>query len=232
MKIIIKPIGAVLLGTGIVVLATLALRSNVPPAPSLVISEPAPTAKSAGAIGDKTAVIYRDGFENGWNAQGWSWVKDAAYDDRKHTHGNGGTAIRAHLVGYEGVKFHHTPLNVTKYDRFSFFVNGGETGGQKLQVGGESDDPKGGKAVPGVGVHLSALPPKQWVAVTVPLRDLKLDNHPGVSSFWVQGDTDKSPSPGLHRRRTVACSGRSDSQWSSLDRFCPLISPRVESENL
>jgi hypothetical protein len=204
MNFVIKPLGAAFLFIAIAVLAVLAFRgssgSDSPPAsPPVIVSDTTPrsvpaapsvvrSAQTTGGVTGKTArghSIYRDGVENGWETVGWTWAKDVAYSDTTRPR-SGTKAIRVRYTAFDGVKFHHAPLNTAAFDRISFYVNGGESGGQQIAVGAACSE----KNVVD-GVRLAALPPKKWVAVTIPLNKIGLADRPDMTSFWIQGSSDK-----------------------------------------
>ncbi|MES2461901.1 MAG: hypothetical protein V4671_15055 [Armatimonadota bacterium] len=211
MKIIIKPLGAAFLLIAIGVLAVLAFRGASTPGPEsasapVVVSNTTPdtaaAAPSSGSLPGPSASspsnqsvrghsIYRDGVENGWEAVGWTWAKDVSYDDTTRPR-SGTRAIRVRYTNFDGVKFHHAPLNTSPFDRISFYINGGETGGQKIAVGAACSE----KNVSD-GTSLAPLPPKKWVAVTIPLDKISLAKRPDMTSFWIQGSSDK-PQPTVY----------------------------------
>jgi hypothetical protein len=134
--------------------------------------------------------IYRDGLENAWQAQGWTWAKDVVYDDTAHPH-SGRTAIKVRFQGYDGLKFHHDPLDTRPFDRITFWAYGGPEGGQRVQLGGVCSE----KENTGAGVALEPLPAGRWVSVTVPLAKLGLAGKPDMTAFWIQGASDKPQTP-------------------------------------
>lgn len=159
MKIIIKPLGAIVLLGAILLLAILAYRgqnrsastkdmsspaaiSSTSPdtapegitAPSVSPSPVASPASFATATAARGQSIYRDGVENGWVSLGWNWAKDVDLADKSRPR-SGTRAIRVRYESFDGVKFHHAPLNTAPYDRISFYVNGGDKGSQHIGIG-------------------------------------------------------------------------------------------------
>jgi hypothetical protein len=194
MKIILKPMGVVIVVAMILLLAFLVIRpvfdSSAPteptaspaPIPATPVSTPAGTATA-----ERGHAIFRDAAENGWQTEGWTWAKEVAWDESK-TVRSGKTAIRVRFNGFEGLKFHHEPLDMRPFNRISFYIHGGGTGGQLVQVGAVcSEKPCSDKG----GIRLDPLPAGKWVAVTIPLEELDLAGKPDMSAFWIQGNTDK-----------------------------------------
>ncbi|MBC8101304.1 MAG: hypothetical protein H7Z41_01775 [Cytophagales bacterium] len=214
MKIVIKPLGAVVLLGAILLLAVLAFRGKpwsdlaVATAPVVVSNTTPGTAVASSLAGAPSAdapslpriasssgpirghSIYRDGVENGWETQGWTWAKEVVFDDSTLVR-SGSKAIKVQYQAYDGVKFHHAPLNTTSFNRISFYINGGTRGGQRIAVGAACSE----KNVAD-GVRFAALPAGKWVAVTIPLSKISLADRPDMTSFWIQGSSDK-PQPAV-----------------------------------
>lgn len=205
MKIVLKPLGALILALTILLLAYLSLRPNADPAATGLTPTPSSATPAAGAtptgeaapIAGSTPMplstdnatreqehaIFRDVAENGWVTESWTWAKDVSWDETKTVYA-GKTAIRVRFNGYEGLKFHHDPLDMRPFNRISFYINGGPSGGQLVQIGAAcSEKPCSNKG----GVRLEPLPAGKWVAVTIPLEELELAGKPDVSAFWIQG---------------------------------------------
>ena len=204
MKIIIKPLGALILFVAILLLAILAFRgqqrnSSVKEASSpIVVSNTSPGTASPVSAGTpaspldssaSTAVrgqsIYRDGVENGWVSAGWNWAKDVDMADTTRPR-SGTKAIRVRFASFDGVKFHHAPFNTVPYDRITFYVNGGDKGGQHISIGAACSEKNVADQV-----KMTPLPAKKWVSVTLPLTRINLANRPDMTSFWIQGDSSK-----------------------------------------
>jgi len=210
MRITLKPWSAAALVVAILVLAALAFlgigqRERVSqirasavdspsPTPSAAVApapeQPASTTSQAPAPADTRGhSIYRHGLENGW--MNWSWAKEVDFASHGQKH-SGDVSIQAIFQNFDGVKFHHAPLDGRSFDRFSFLIHGGPQGGQALQVAGAfgTDD----KASP-QGVHLPPLPANRWSAVVVPLKALGIADRPDITAIWIQGDSDKKQAP-------------------------------------
>ena len=99
---------------------------------------------------------------------------------------SGTKAIRVRFASFDGVKFHHAPFNTAPYDRITFYVNGGDKGGQHTAVGAACSEKNVANQV-----KLEPLPAKKWVSVTLPLTRINLANRPDMTSFWIQGDSSK-----------------------------------------
>jgi len=193
LRIVLKPSGLLALSLGLGALAVLAVRNGrqevaaaePPHSPATTLA----AAVAADAVADTSAAstsahghaIYRDKAENGWDAAGWTWAKNVDFADHATVYA-GTSAIRVSFDNFDGVKFHHLPLNTAPFDRISFVVNGGPKGGQVIQIGAACSEKNVAE-----GVRIAPLPPNRWVSVTVPLRDVGLANRPDMTSFWIQG---------------------------------------------
>ena len=211
MRITLKPWSAAALALAILILAAFAflgigqreqgaeIRASAVDSPSptpsapvaSVPEEPAATASPAAAAPADTRghSIYRHGLENGW--MNWSWAKEVDFSSHAQKR-SGDVSIQAIFQNFDGVKFHHAPLDGRSFDRFSFLIHGGPQGGQSLQVAGAygSDD----KASP-QGVHLPPLPANRWSAVVVPLKALGIGDRPDITAIWIQGDSPTKQAP-------------------------------------
>lgn len=195
MKIILKPLGALFLCGAIVVLAILAFRSGSGNRPtdsapvSAVSASPSPSLTNTVAVaateGARGHAIYRDEAENGWTTKGWTWAKKVVFDNTDTVHSRK-NAIKVEYQSYDGVKFHHAPLDTTPFDRISFYINGGPEGGQKIAVGAARAEKNVAETI-----MFKPLPAGKWVAVTIPLTTLGLSHQPDMTSFWINGTTGK-----------------------------------------
>src|SRR6185436_9712799 len=72
------------------------------------------------------------------------------------------------------------PLDTNGYLNFTFWVHGGEAGGQTIQVVAVVND------VPQPGVRVAMPAAGTWQKISVPLFALAADNRTDVSGFWIQ----------------------------------------------
>ena len=207
MKIVLKPFGVLTLLLAMVCLTILAVRGSMAPhgngaAQASDIVRASAAQPAAGAIAAATPSlpgaaaeltrghsIYRHGLENGW--QNWSWAKNVDFNSREVTH-SGPVAIKVAFNGFDGVKFRHDAVDGRSCDRFSFLINGGPKGGQRVQLAGAfGTQDQGGP----IGLVLPPLPPNKWVAVVIPLKMLGIADRPDLTAFWLQGASDRPQSP-------------------------------------
>jgi hypothetical protein len=121
-------------------------------------------------------LIYDDVLSPGWS--NWSWAKTALSVDIK-------TDVKPISVEgdpYSALFLHHAPFSTEGYSYLTFFVNGGEVGGQPIAVKAIIND----KPVdPGYPIRLNA---KTWNKVSVPLAEIGAANQT-ISGFWLQAMT-------------------------------------------
>ncbi len=119
---------------------------------------------------------YTDALVNGW--QNWSW---ATVNLSNTTPVQSGTdSISVSAGPYQALYLHQTAFDSTPYTALVFWINGGSTGGQLLQVQA---------TVNGASQNVVALPAlaaNSWQQVTIPLSSLGVQNQPDLDGFWIQ----------------------------------------------
>jgi hypothetical protein len=140
---------------------TIVLESGVPPTP------PSPVNGMA---------IYQEGLANGWN--NWSWASvNTGSSTNVHT---GSSAIAVTADAYEALYLQHPALPTGAFDSLHFWINGGATGGQTLNVVALRND-VGQPAVP-----IGPLSPGSWQEIVIPLSALGIANVADLSGLWLQ----------------------------------------------
>ena len=81
---------------------------------------------------------------------------------------------------YQALYLHHDAFDSTLYTGLVFWINGGSTGGQLLQVQATLN----GSAQ--TVVTLPALAANTWQQVTIPLSSLGVQSQPDLDGFWIQ----------------------------------------------
>ena len=120
--------------------------------------------------------IYTDSLVNGW--QNWSW---ATVNTDNSTPVHAGTRSIAITAGaWQAFYLHHDALDTTPYANLVFWIHGGTSGGQRLQVKGLLSD-AGQPAF-----ALSPLVANTWQQVTIPLSSLNVANNANLTGFWIQ----------------------------------------------
>jgi len=140
---------------------TVVLESGVPPTP------PPPVNGMA---------IYQESLVNGWN--NWSWASVSTGSTATvHT---GATAIAVTADGFEALYLQHAALPTDAYESLKFWIHGGATGGQTLNVVAL----RGGTGQP--AVRIGPLAAGEWQEFTIPLAQLGVANVPNLDGLWLQ----------------------------------------------
>ena len=123
-------------------------------------------------------VIYDEALAGGW--QNWSW---ATVDMASGAHAHGGSvsiAVTPAAWSALYLRSADAPVDTHGYLNFTFWVHGGATGGQTLQVVAVIND------APQPGVRVASPAAGAWQKVSVPLASLGADDRTDVNGFWVQ----------------------------------------------
>jgi alpha-N-arabinofuranosidase len=120
--------------------------------------------------------IYDDSLENSW--QNWSWATvDLASTAIVHS---GSDSIAVTAGPWTALSLQHDPIDSTGYGNVTFWINGGPTGGQILNVIGTLSHNAQS------GVVIGPLAANTWQQVTVPLASMGVANSTSFTGFWIQ----------------------------------------------
>src|SRR5262245_15716519 len=123
-------------------------------------------------------VIYDDALAGGW--QNWSWASvDLASTAQAHS-GSASIAVTPAAWSALYLRSADAPVDTHGYLNFTFWVHGGATGGQTIQVVAVVND------TPGPGVRIETPTAGAWQNITVPLASLGADENSNVNGFWLQ----------------------------------------------
>ena len=120
--------------------------------------------------------VYTDALVNGW--QNWSWATVNLSNTAPVQSGTDSISVSA--GPYQALYLHQPPSIPPPYTSLVFWINGGPTGGQLLQVQATLN----GAAQ--TVVTLPALAANTWQQVTLPLSSLGVQNQPDLDGFWIQ----------------------------------------------
>lgn len=120
--------------------------------------------------------VYTDALVNGW--QNWSWATVNLSNTTPVQSGSDSISVSA--GPYQALYLHQTAFDSTPYTALVFWINGGSTGGQLLQVQATLN----GAAQ--TVVTMPALAANSWQQVTIPLSSLGVQNQPDLDGFWIQ----------------------------------------------
>jgi alpha-N-arabinofuranosidase len=130
--------------------------------------------------------VYTDHLVNGF--QNWSWARvnmantspkvNIANTSPVHSGSDSISVIDG--PNYQALYLEHADFNTSPYIALDFWINGGSSGGQRLQVGGLLDGTNQ------IDYPLPALQANTWQHYTIPLSSLGVANAPNFSGFWIQ----------------------------------------------
>ena len=139
---------------------------------------------SAGVSAASGAVdIYTDALAQGWD--NWSWTTvDLQSTAQVHS---GSYSIAVTYGAWSGLQLHYPEISTVGATYLRFFIHGGATGGQQLNV--YARHVVNGVEENGPSVAVSPLPvPNSWSEVHIPLTDLGVANSTLTGLVW-QGST-------------------------------------------
>jgi len=123
-------------------------------------------------------VIYDEALAAGW--QNWSWATvDTASTAQAHT-GSMSIAVTPAAWSALYLRSADAPVDTNGYLNLTFWVHGGEVGGQTIQVVAVIND------APQAGVRVATPAAGSWQKITVPLSSLGADARSDVNGFWIQ----------------------------------------------
>ncbi|WP_050785785.1 hypothetical protein [Pedosphaera parvula] len=120
--------------------------------------------------------VYTDHLVNGF--QDWSWAARNLTNTAPVHSGN--NSIRVSAMGGQALYIHHGDFNTALYTNLSFWINGGASGGQPLQISGILGDTAQSPT------NLPTLPTNSWQQLSIPLTALGIANKPNCTGFWIQ----------------------------------------------
>lgn len=130
------------------------------------------------ALAQANLPVYTDNLVNDF--QDWSFSCTRVFTNTSPVHsGLYSTAVT--MTGSGGSLYLHCPdFNPSPYASVTFWINGGATGGQSIQIRGLIE---GNAQTPFV---IPALAANTWVQYSVPLSTLGVANTPNFSGLWFQ----------------------------------------------
>src|SRR6185503_13296618 len=120
--------------------------------------------------------VYTDSLQNGW--QNWSWATVNLGNSSPTK--SGSSSISVTSSNWQALYLHHNAQNGADFTNLTFWINGGLTGGQGVQV----QATRTGAAQP--PVVLSPLPVNSWRQETISLTALGVASASDFDGFWLQ----------------------------------------------
>lgn len=132
--------------------------------------------RAGNALAQSDQTAYTDALASGW--QNWSWATVNLSNTQPVQSGSDSISVNA--AAYQALYLHHAAFDSSLYDNLVFWIHGGSSGGQLLQVQAELS----GTAQ--TVVTLPALAANTWQQITIPLAALGVQSKPNLDGLWIQ----------------------------------------------
>jgi hypothetical protein len=126
-------------------------------------------------------IIYDDALQNGW--ANWSYSTTCDFNNGSPLHGGTKSLAVTITDAWGALSLWHGNFDSTPYSDITFWIHGGTSGGQQLQIYGELN----GVSQPAVSLPLPTA--GTWQQVTVSLASMGVANKPNFSRFSIQDRT-------------------------------------------
>ncbi|HVU27657.1 MAG TPA: glycoside hydrolase family 44 protein [Verrucomicrobiae bacterium] len=128
-------------------------------------------------------IIYDDALENGW--QDWGWATHN-YANTTPVH-SGSDSISVTITNaWDGLQIVHSDVGDTTFTNISFWLNGGASGGQRLQVYGLLDANGMLNTAQNPRFSIGPLAANAWQQFNVPLSSLGVAGQNNFTGFVIQ----------------------------------------------
>jgi len=135
------------------------------------------------AVAQAPLAVYSDYLVNGF--QDWGWAT-RNYTNAAPVHsGSASVAVTIASPG-QGLQIYHPDMDSHLYNSLSFWINGGASGGQKLQVYGLLHVGTVNNAGQGHYFSMGTLQTNTWQQFIVPLSTLAVANKTNFTGFVIQ----------------------------------------------
>jgi hypothetical protein len=132
-------------------------------------------------------IVYDDTLENGW--QDWSWSNTNFNYSGAYVHSGSKSYSFTITNAYGALSLNHSAMDSSVYTNLTFWINGGASGGQQLQIYAELSA-GGGKPA----IALPTLAANNWQQLTFSMAALGVANQPNFTRFSIQ-DRSGAPEP-------------------------------------
>ena len=131
------------------------------------------------ASAQSSGAIYSDSLVNGWSDGSYNCTRSFANSSPVHT---GSKSISATVTAaYGGIQLNHPAMDSSAYASISFWLHGGSSGGQQLQMYGTLSS-----AAQGPRYHLTTPVANTWQQYIVPLSALGVADAADFTGFAIQ----------------------------------------------
>ena len=143
---------------------------------AIILAGAALLALASPVLANDDQLIYSERLNNGW--ANWGYNATLIFNNAAPVH-SGSNSISATMPPWSKIWFLHDPVDTSLYTNFTFWVNGGTTGGQHLQVAASTN------GIDGTSVNIGPLPTNNWQQITVSLAALGVANKTNVNYLWI-----------------------------------------------
>ena len=121
--------------------------------------------------------IYTDSLQNGW--ANWSWSDTINLANTSPVH-SGSDSISVQVTAWGALYVHNTAFSPSSYTNFSFWINGGASGGQLLRVQASLNG-----AAFNAGISIGPLG-TSWQLVNAPMSTLVPAGQSQMDGLWIE----------------------------------------------
>ncbi len=128
-------------------------------------------------------VVYDDARENGWQDWGWTVLN---YTNTSPVYSGSDSISVTISEAWAGIQLYHPGMDASPYSGISVWLNGGDSGGQKLQMYGLVDLDGTNNWAQSARYSLGTLAPNAWQQFIVPLSALGVAGSNNFTGFVIQ----------------------------------------------
>ncbi|MGD0813570.1 MAG: hypothetical protein ABSA83_08200 [Verrucomicrobiota bacterium] len=136
-------------------------------------------------------IIYSNALVNGWGNWGWATLN---YTNTSPVYTGCTYSISVTMTAWQGIQIVNTEMPDSPYSSISFWLNGGASGGQHLQMYGLEQVGSSQVQSAGIDVALTTPVANTWVQYTVTLSSLGVANITNFTGFVIQDSAGTSES--------------------------------------
>ena len=150
--------------------------NNLSPGRFLAVGSLALLALTSPVLANDDQLIYSEMLNNGW--ANWGYGSTLNFNNFSPVH-SGSNSLSATMPAWSRIWFVHDPIDTSLYTNFTFWANGGTSGGQRLQVAASTN------GVDGTWVNIDPLQANTWQQITVSLAALGVANKTNLNYLWI-----------------------------------------------
>jgi hypothetical protein len=120
--------------------------------------------------------IYTDSLQNAWQNYGWTLIN---YNNSSPVHLGAASISVTITQAWQAIYIAHNSFDSSPYTNITFWLHGGTSGGQQLQLQGHSS------GNPDAAVTLTPPVANTWALYSIPLSSI-VTNRATMDGFWIQ----------------------------------------------